>query len=66
MESDGYCWLFLGNSIYRVDADGNFSSVTGDLGMFGDLMFSGTDLLIYNCYTDNNLRVIYGILGKKS
>ena len=62
---DGHLWLFLGNYIYRVDANGNFSAVTGDLGIIGALMFSGTDLLIYNCYDDNNLRVIYGILGKK-
>lgn len=61
---DGYLWLFLGKCIYRADSDGHFSAVTGDLGMFGALIFSGIDLLIYNCYTDNNLRIIYGILGE--
>lgn len=55
---DGNMWLFIGNVLYRVDTNGNFTKVH-DFGFFGMITFVNKDLVISNINNSNSLKVVY-------
>ena len=63
MGPDGYVWMFVGNTLYRVDpANGNFTKVMDAAHAALKFAANNLDLLLYNIDGTTDLRYIPGIL----